>query len=107
MGWWQAGGVTVVEGWSRLSAQMREAMTASPTPNPTAANVRRENINIHVRGDTAWLTFDQYGDDTGDARMDMPGLSRESRILERHEGEWNIVYVCWLLAGTSPAVDQS
>jgi hypothetical protein len=78
---------------------MREIMMANPVPNPTAHSVRREQINLQVRGDVAWLTFDQYGSDTGDARMDMPGLSRETRILERHAGQWKIVYVCWLLAG--------
>lgn len=99
MGWWPAGGVTVVEGWAALSAQMRAVMAANPTPNPTATTVRREQINIPVRQDMAWVTFDQYGSDTGDARMDMPGLSRETRVLEKHAGEWKIAYVCWLPAG--------
>jgi hypothetical protein len=29
--------------------------------------------------------------------MDMAGLSRETRIFEKHDGEWKIVYVGWLL----------
>ena len=101
MGWWPAGGVTVVEGWSMLSVMMQEVMAANPAPNPTATNVRRENINLQVRGDVAWVTFDQYGEDTGDTRMDMAGLSRETRFLEKQAGEWKIAYVCWLLAGPS------
>jgi hypothetical protein len=106
MGWWPAGGVAVVEGWAALSTQIQGLMAANPTPNPTATNVRRERINLRLRGDTAWVTFDQYGSDTGDARMDMPGLSRETRILERHAGEWKIVYVCWLLEG-EPTQDDA
>ena len=31
--------------------------------------------------------------------MDMPGLSHETRILEKHDGQRKIVYVGWLLAG--------
>lgn len=97
MGWWAAGGVTVVEGWEAQHDAIRRTMQASPQPNPTAGRVRRENINIQVRGSVAWATFDQYGEDTGDAKMDMPGRSRETRILERIDGSWKIVYVGWLL----------
>jgi hypothetical protein len=31
--------------------------------------------------------------------MDMPGLSHETRILEKHNGLWKLVYVGWLLVG--------
>ncbi|HMQ49969.1 MAG TPA: nuclear transport factor 2 family protein [Saprospiraceae bacterium] len=99
LGWWQAGGVTVVSGWEERSARTKAHMEESPEPNPTANKVRRENINLRIFQDVAWLTFDQYGEDTGDSLMDMPGLSRETRILEKHNGEWKIVYVGWLLEG--------
>lgn len=93
-----AGG-SVIEGWEAISARIAETMRASPTPNPTASQVRRQQINLRIAGDMAWLTFDQRGDDTGDPDMDMPGLSRETRILEKHDGQWKLVYVCWLLQG--------
>jgi hypothetical protein len=99
MGWWAAGGVSVVEGWEAQSAVIRGAMQASPEPNPTAARVRRENLNVRIHDTMAWVTFDQYGEDTGDSAMDMPGRSRETRILERHDGQWKIVYAGWLLEG--------
>lgn len=97
MGWWAHGGINLVEGWDALSARVKESMNANPTPNPTAAQVRRENVNLRVTEDMAWVTFDQYGPDTGEQAMDMPGISRETRILEKHDGSWKIVYVCWLL----------
>jgi hypothetical protein len=99
VGWWAAGGVSVVEGWDAQSLTIRRVMSASSAPNPSAATVRRENLNIQVHGSMAWVTFDQYGSDTGDALMDMPGRSRETRILERHAGRWLIVYAGWLLEG--------
>ncbi len=99
MGWWAHGGITVIEGWEALSQRVKTTMVTSPEPNPTAAQVRRENVNLHIKGDMAWVTFDQYGQDTGDLAMDMPGLSRETRILEKEQGEWRIVYVNWLLEG--------
>lgn len=104
MGWWEAGGVTVVEGWEERASRTKRHMAASPEPNPTATNVIRKNMNIRIFKDAAWLTFDQYGEDTGDENMDMPGLSRETRILEKQNGEWKIAYVGWLLEG-SPESD--
>lgn len=99
MGWWQDGGVTVIEGWEAHATSIKKLMADNPEPNPTATQVRRENINLRVFKEVAWLTFDQFGADTGDKRMDMPGLSRETRILEKHNGKWKIAYVGWLLVG--------
>ncbi len=97
LGWWKLGGVTVVKGWDERSNRTKSHMEASPDPNATATQVRREDINLRIYPEVAWMTFDQYGDDTGDTLMDMAGLSRETRIFEKHDGEWKIVYVGWLL----------
>lgn len=99
MGWWARGGITVIKGWDTLSTRMRELMSESPEANPTASKVRRENISLRIDATTAWVTFDQFGEATGDLQMDMPGLSHETRILEKHNDEWKIVYVNWLLEG--------
>ena len=99
MGYWPLGGVSVVEGWDAQSALIRRMMEDIPAPNPTAGLVRRDNINARIFRDVAWLTFDQYGLDTGDPTFDMPGLSRETRILERHGDQWKLVYVGWMLVG--------
>lgn len=99
LGWWEDGGVTVVEGWEARAKRTQAHMLASPEPNPTATNVIRKNMNLRIFQDVAWLTFDQYGEDTGDESMDMPGLSRETRILEKQDGKWKIAYVGWLLEG--------
>jgi hypothetical protein len=99
VGWWARGGIRVTEGWDALSTSMWQLMANNPTPNPRAVQVRRENVNIHTSDHMAWLTFDQYGADTGEPDMDMPGLSHETRILEKHNGDWKLVYGGWLLAG--------
>jgi hypothetical protein len=98
-GWWERGGVTIVEGWEERSRKTKIGMAKSPESNANATKVRRENINLRIFQDVAWMTFDQYGEDTGDPTTDMPGLSRETRILEKHNGQWKIVYVGWLLEG--------
>lgn len=100
-GWWEAGGVTVVEGWDERAKRTKAHMETSPDANPTATQVRRENINLRIFNDVAWMTFDQYGEDTGDTLMDMPGRSRETRIFEKVGGEWKIAYLGWLLEGKS------
>ncbi len=99
MGWWKGGGVTVVEGWDERAERSKENFQASPEANPTATKVRRENVNLRIYKDVAWLTFDQYGQDTGDTLMDMPGRSRETRILEKKNDSWRIAYAGWLLEG--------
>ena len=100
VGWWPKGGVTVREGWDVVSGEVRQLMKESPNPNPTATQVRRENINMQIRGNVAWLTWDEYGLNTGDSNMDMPGLTRSTRVLEKRDGKWRIAYVGWLLQGS-------
>jgi hypothetical protein len=100
MGWWKDGGVTIVKGWEERGPRTKGFMKEFPEPSPQ--NVRRENINVRILQDAAWVTFDQYGTDTGEPILDMPGLSRETRFLEKHNGQWKIVYVGWLLEGDKP-----
>jgi len=97
MGWWERGGITDRHGWSEIGTIMRDHFARDPVPNPSAAAVRRENVNIRVMGDMAWVTFDQHSIDAGEPLMDMPGVSHETRILERHGGRWLIACVGYLL----------
>jgi hypothetical protein len=97
VGWWQRGGVTVMKGWSVIGGRMEKLITDNPEKN--RQHVRRESMNIRVSGNMAWVTFEQYGTDTGETAMDMPGLSYETRILEKQGGHWKIVYAGWLLDG--------
>jgi DNA-binding CsgD family transcriptional regulator len=92
LGWWTRGGVTDHWGWETIGGRMRRGMLTSPEPNSTAKEVRHENEVVRVSGNMAWATFDQYAPDTGDPDFDMPGLCREARVLEKHDGEWRIVY---------------
>jgi hypothetical protein len=101
MGWYPGGGISYTEGWNALSDRIKQHLANDPTPNPNAAMVRRENINVRIIGDSAWVTFDQYGVDSGQPTYDMPGRSRETRILEKQEEVWKIVYVNYLLEGSN------
>ncbi len=95
-GWWTLGGITCREGWDQISGRMKELMNEFPEPNPSAHQVRRENINLRIGIDMAWITFDQYAPLTGEPSMDMPGLCREANVLEKHDGQWKIASLCYL-----------
>ncbi len=94
-GWWTQGGLTRREGWDEIGPRMKKLMEEQPAPK-RLTGVRRENFNIRVAGDMAWMTFDEYAPEITDADFQVPGRSHETRILERHEGEWRIAYSCYL-----------
>jgi DNA-binding CsgD family transcriptional regulator len=96
VGWWSLGGVTYREGWEEFARLVQARFRDNPEPNRSAVEVRRENFNLRVGADMAWVTYDQYAPDTGEAEMDMPGLSRETRFLEKHDGAWRFAYSCYL-----------
>lgn len=102
LGWWTRGGVSDVVGWDELFVRTREMMLDLPEPNRTAQELTRENVVLRVAGDMAWATFDQYSPDTGEPDIDMPGLSRECRVLEKHAGEWRIVYHTYIHQTVEP-----
>jgi hypothetical protein len=101
VGWSAPGGVVSVEGWNAIGARMKKSMSDDPTPNLTPAKLVREHLNFRIHGDIAWVTFEQRGVATGDTRFDMPGLSYETRIFEKHDGKWKVAYLGYLLAGTA------
>ncbi|MGN6102609.1 MAG: hypothetical protein ACTHOR_15820 [Devosia sp.] len=103
LGWWTRGGVTDRWGWDELADRTRLAMLDYPQKNRSAEEVRYENVVIRVGGDMAYATFDQYGPDTGEPDFDMPGCSRESRVLERQDGKWRIVYHTYIHQTAEPA----
>jgi hypothetical protein len=99
LGWSDPGGVSNLEGWETIGARMEKNMAENPKPNLTPAKLVRERLNFRIYADVAWVTFEQHGVSTGEPRFDMPGLSYETRILEKHDGRWKIAYLGYLLAG--------
>lgn len=97
MGWWPDGGISVTEGWDAIGAKIEKMMKDNPDPNATPSQLQRANMNVRITSNMAWLTFDQYALATGDSTFDMNGLSHETRVLEKHNGQWKIAYVGWLL----------
>jgi hypothetical protein len=99
-GWSEAGGVSSAEGWDAIGGQMKKHMAENPKPNPTPAKIVRDHLTFRIHPDVAWVTFEQHGVSTGEPQFDMPGLSYETRIFEKHDGKWKVVHLSYLLAGS-------
>ena len=86
-GWWTGGGITYRAGWQQISQRMKDQIGLPAPGRP--AGIRRENINLRIGQDMAWMTYDEHWPQTG---TDTPGLSRETRVLEKHGGQWKIAF---------------
>ncbi len=95
-GWWSLGGVTHVVGWDAIRERMKARFDENPLPNRTAQEFQISNMSLRIGTEIAWITYDLRAPDTGEPEMDMPGLTRETKILEKHDGEWLLVYVGYL-----------
>ena len=93
---WTQGGVFVQEGWDQVWPSTRQFFEEWPYavyPHGTYCT----NWNLRVGRDMAWATFDQYPlDASGQPSPDVIGFLRETRLLEKHSGEWKLVLVNFL-----------
>jgi DNA-binding CsgD family transcriptional regulator len=85
-----SGNIVVQRGWGEQEAMMKQLMANHPEPNHLACQqIRRENMVIHVMGNMAWATFDQFTPRTEDVMVNI-GLSHQIRVFERQDGRWEI-----------------
>lgn len=84
-------GIYVWEGWEEQGERMKQFMAAHPTPS--AAEYRRESINLRVGKDVAWVTFDQYTSGAAGPLVDLPEATSEMRIIEKDADGWKIACV--------------
>jgi hypothetical protein len=88
-----SGGVKVLKGWGPISKAFKQYIAANPEPNPVASNAKRKDFTVRVGKDMAWVTYVQHEIDSGEPGMNKQGVARETKILEKHDGSWKIVYV--------------
>ncbi len=96
---WQAGtGVTIRRNWDELEQSIRDGVNVLPEPNPfVTLRTRRHNRSIRIRGDVAWVTFEeQYPTDDLPAFRGPSGSIQELRILERDKGVWKIAFLAMM-----------
>ncbi|MBP6686670.1 MAG: hypothetical protein KA160_02330 [Lacibacter sp.] len=91
-GYWEGYPEKVVSsiGFASLEAEKKKQFDKSETLWQGSTE-ERKNENFRISNDMAWYTFEQssYEKDT----RKLLGVSLETRILEKENGEWKIAYL--------------
>lgn len=91
--WWLPDVLVIKEGWDAIGERLARIMADPMMPDGVSTQVKRENFNLRVEGNMAWVTFDQVSPATPNWSMGIAGTSREMRVLEKHDGEWKVAFV--------------
>lgn len=83
-------GVTLVEG-QQVRDQMQRVL-ANHTDWIASEAIQRENLNIVISAEMAWVTYDQIGDMSG-SLGEMAGHYHELKILHKVAGSWKIACI--------------
>ena len=86
-------GVSVTEGWPALESYMKEVFAAGAVCD--IVDFHRSNIDVTVNGDVAYMVFNGHSTQQ-DGRVEN---TYETRILERQQGRWRILYSSFVLRG--------
>lgn len=86
-------GATVLEGWEKLSSYMKDVMENGATCQ--ISEIERFNVSVSMSGDMAHVVFDETAKHTS-GRIEK---TFETRVLERFDGTWRILYTSFVLLG--------
>ncbi len=67
-------------GWNEVSQFVKTFIEEHPEPEPLPKLL--DNVNVRLYGNGAWVTYQQMDS--------IRGLKRESRLMEKINGEWKI-----------------
>lgn len=67
-------------GWAEISGFVKAFFEAHPEPEPVPELL--SDINVRLYGNGAWVTYKQ--------KDSLRGLKRETRLMEKVNGEWKI-----------------
>ena len=67
-------------GWDEISQFVKTFMEEYPEPEPVPKQL--DKINVRLYGNGAWVTYEQQDS--------LRGLKRETRLMEKVDGEWKI-----------------
>lgn len=96
MGWLTISGITDVWGWEQLRSLTLQDCESGRPLYFIAEQVFRENLVLHIDGDLAYATFDEYAPRYQDKPGQRPQLGRAGRVLRRIEGRWRLVFSSFL-----------
>ena len=84
-------GLSVVSGWTEIAANMKRVFDRGLSCK--LVDFGQQNMQITISGDTAWAVFDSWSVYRNGER----GECFETRVLERHEGRWKLIYSSFVL----------
>jgi DNA-binding CsgD family transcriptional regulator len=96
-------GTHVDEGWEAIGTRLRSMIARYPRPYDPRERLRRENVNVVVGKDMAWVSYDQIGTGSGD-EFELAGLQHELKIFHRVEGTWKIGCLVLMQRGVEHAI---
>jgi DNA-binding CsgD family transcriptional regulator len=96
-------GTHVDEGWEEIGARLRRMIARYPRPYDPRKRLRRENVNVVVGKDIAWVSYDQIGTGNGD-EFELVGLQHELKIFHRVDGTWKIGCLVLMQRGVEHAI---
>ncbi len=86
--------VRAVRGWTGHEANVAPNF-APDQPKSVWNAAQYERSDIHIRlaasGDMAWVTYSQRAVDP--ETKEIHGASYETRVMEKHDGQWKIAYL--------------
>lgn len=71
--------------------QIKKAQFKRGSTKWKESSSKRHNENVHIFKDVAWVTFESVSYDN--ATQDILGKALATRILEKHNGQWKLVYL--------------
>lgn len=83
-------GLSVLKGWPAIEAHMKHVMEGDA--GCPMVSFCQKNLQISISGDLAWAVFD----DTSTFASGNTDEMFETRILERQNGDWKIVYTSFV-----------
>lgn len=86
-------GATVLEGWEKLRDYMRNVFENGAVCN--ISEIERFNVSVTMSGDIAHVVFDERSKNAH-GRIEK---TFETRVLERSNGTWRILYASFILHG--------
>ena len=83
-------GIIIDRGFGKIGAGMREAM--AEYPDAVANDIRMEDLEIRLGSDMAWVTYDEFSEETEDP-FGVGPLHKILKILHKVDGHWRLACV--------------